>query len=116
MATLVRALVAVAILIAAGRVVAQDLDASEQTASYWVEKIELEQARAAQAQRDVTRLEKSISKAKRRRYPRGARLREKMTELEAAREAGAEAEALLPELFDGARRAGVQPGELRHLE
>ncbi len=117
MATFLRALVTVAILIAAGRVVAQQqLEPSDETVTYWIEKIELEQERAAEARGDVARLEQEISRAKRRRYPRGEALREKIDALEAAREAGAKAEALIPELLDNARRAGVSPGALREFE
>lgn len=117
MATLFRVVIALAILIAAGRVVAQeDFRERDEAERYWVEKIELEQERAAKSARDVARLEGEISRAKRRQKPRGEVLREKIEALEAAKESGAEARALLPKLFDGARRAGVAPGALRHLE
>ena len=117
MATVFRALIAATILFAAGRVVAQQqTPLGEEAESYWIEKIELEQNRAEKARGDIARLESEISKAKRRRYPRGEALREKFDALEEARATNARAEALIPELFDRARRAGVTPGALRHLE
>lgn len=116
MATFLRALVVAAILIAAGRVVAQPAAVSDEPESYWLEKIELEQTRAEQARSEIVRLESEISKAKRRRYPRGEALREKIEALELARATSERAEALIPELMDQARRAGVSPGALRHLE
>ena len=92
MSTLFRVVLAVAILIAAGHVVAQeDFDIDHETARYWVEKIEIEKGRSEQAQKDIVRLEGEISKAKRRNYPRGKVLREKIDALEKARESGAEA-------------------------
>ncbi len=117
MATMFRVLVAMAILIAAGHVVAQQQQPmSDDPESYWLEKIQLEQTRAEQARRDIAKLEKEISKAKRRRYPRGEALREKIEALDLAREQSAKAETLIPDLMDQARRAGVSPGALRHLE
>ncbi len=118
MATLRRWILGLAVALAASAALAQtdDFEAHDETVRYWVEKIEMEQARASKAQRDIARLESEIAKAKRRQKPRGEVLTLKIDELEKARETSAEAEALLPQLFEGARRAGVEPGALRHLE
>ena len=117
MATVLRVLVTAAILMGAGLVVAQgQVPLGEDAESYWIEKIELEQNRAEKARADIARLEAEISKAKRRRYPRGEALRAKFDELDTARDTSAKAEALIPELMEQARRAGVSPGALRHFE
>ena len=117
MATMIRALIAVAILAAASLGVAQQrMPMSDDPESYWLEKIQIELTRAEQARRDIAKLEGEITRAKRSRYPRGEALREKIEALELAREESAKAEALIPDLMDQARRAGVSPGALRHFE
>ncbi len=116
MAIFLRALVVAVILIVASRVVAEgQTPPGDEAESYWIEKIELEQRRAEKARVEIVRLEAEISKAKRRRYPRGTALREKFDELEAARETSTQTDSLIPELIDRARRAGVSPGALRQL-
>ena len=116
MATILRLSVAAIILFAAGHVIAQSDEDLSGEQLHWVERIEQENQRARISASDERRLARQINQAKRRDYPRGEALAELRSELEFAREQRAEAEALLPELLESARRAGVSRGELRRLE
>jgi hypothetical protein len=88
----------------------------EVTVEAWVDRIE---AAAADLEKTRARLradEGALTRARHRRYPRGEALAELEASVEAGRAALEKAEAELPELLEQARRAGVPPGRLRHLE
>lgn len=121
LSTLIRILVAVSILAAAEVAISQPsgepaLSMSAERNQEWARTLEEELARLRASQAQVAELERQITDARRRRYPRGEALGALERELADARKALARSRAALPELVERARRSGVPPGVLRPYE
>ena len=127
--SLLRLLVTLSILVAADVVLsslgAADVMGAENTpgATFedhqredWIRSLEANRARIRAAEAKVAALQRRVTEARRRRYPRGEALAGLERELASSREELAEARLERPGLLEAARRAGVPPGSLRPFE
>jgi chromosome segregation ATPase len=89
---------------------------SEAVAAAWEERLAEAQARITKARAQLETRERAVTRARHRKYPRGAALDDLAAAAEGARAELAAAQAELPELLEQARSAGVEPGLLRRFE
>jgi hypothetical protein len=91
---------------------------SEEEASTptWEQRLEEAHTRLELARLHAAESERAVTRARHRRYPRGAGFDDLVAAAEDARKQLRSAEAELPELLEQARRAGVEPGVLRRFE
>ncbi len=122
LSTLIRILVAVSILAAAEAAISQpaavpaDGAPTAEQHQEWLRALDEEVERLHASRAKAAELERKITEARRRRYPRGEALGALERELKEARDTQAQARATLPELVERARRGGVPPGVLRRYE
>lgn len=82
----------------------------------WRQKISEAHQAVAEAQLRAEAAHNTYQDWRQRKYPRGMRKKELVTEIDAADEAVREAEARFASLLEQARREGVPPGVLRDFE
>lgn len=123
LSTLFRVFIAFLILVAADALISSGDGSPARADSFetsnqetWVRALEENANRMLAAEGKVAALQRRVSEARRRHYPRGEALGALERELEDAREELEAARGERPRLLEDARRAGVSAGALRPFE